>query len=109
VLFRSAPIERSFSGTVDEGNIYVRLVPKNERSIGAEAFANVLRAETKRVAGVTLSVFTSDFGGGRKQLQMQLRGNDLAALNQAAEMVETEVRKVPGAVDIGLSTKGQKP
>ena len=97
------------TGTVDEGNIYVRLVPKNERAMGAEAFANVLRAEMKRVAGVTLSVFTSDFGGGRKQLQMQLRGNDLAALNQAAEMVREEVRRVPGAVDIGLSTKGQKP
>jgi HAE1 family hydrophobic/amphiphilic exporter-1 len=97
------------TGTVDEGNIYVRLVPKNERSISAEQFANLLRDETKRVAGVTLSVFTSDFGGGRKQLQMQLRGPDLAALNAAAEMVRDEVRRVPGAVDIGLSTKGQKP
>jgi HAE1 family hydrophobic/amphiphilic exporter-1 len=97
------------TGTVDEGNIYVRLVPKNERSISAEQFASTLRSETKRVAGVTLSVFTSDFGGGRKQLQLQLRGNDPAALNQAAEMVKAEVTKVPGAVDIGLSTKGQKP
>ena len=97
------------TGTVDEGNIYVRLVPKNERSISAEEFANILRAETKRVAGVTLSVFTSDFGGGRKQLQMQLRGNDLVALNEAAEQVREVVSEVPGAVDIGLSTKGQKP
>src|SRR5206468_1078744 len=61
------------------------------------------------VPGVTLSVITSDFGGGRKQLQMQLRGPDLAALNAAAELGRDEVRKVPGAVDIGLSTKGQKP
>ena len=40
---------------------------------------------------------------------MQLRGNDPAALNLASEMVKAEVSKVPGAVDIGLSTKGQKP
>ena len=109
VLYTYTTLGNNATGTVDEGNIYVRLVPKDKRTLSAEAFANVLRAETKRVAGVTLSVFTSDFGGGRKQLQMQLRGNDLAALNQAAEMVEAEVRKVPGAVDIGLSTKGQKP
>ncbi|HZI42602.1 MAG TPA: efflux RND transporter permease subunit, partial [Gemmatimonadaceae bacterium] len=109
VLYTYTTLGSTSIGTVDEGNIYVRLVPKNQRSISAEQFANMLRAETKRVAGVTLSVFTSDFGGGRKQLQMQLRGNDLAALNQAAEMVKAEVQKVPGAVDIGLSTKGQKP
>src|SRR5438094_262027 len=109
VLYTYTTLGSSTVGTVDEGNLYVRLVPKNQRSISAEQFANLLRKETKRVAGVTLSVFTSDFGGGRKQLQMQLRGNDLAALNQAAEMVREEVRRVPGAVDIGLSTKGQKP
>ena len=97
------------SGTVDVGNIYVRLVPKSERSQSAEQIAAGLRAEMKRVAGVTLAVFTSDFSGGQKALQFQLKGNDLAALNQTAEQVMEIVRNTPGAVDIGLSTKGQKP
>jgi HAE1 family hydrophobic/amphiphilic exporter-1 len=92
------------SGTVDEGNIYVRLVPKTERDRSAEEIATELRAEMKRVAGVTLSVFTSDFSGGQKQLQFQLKGNDLAALNQAAEQVMEVVRDTRGAVDIGRST-----
>jgi HAE1 family hydrophobic/amphiphilic exporter-1 len=97
------------SGTVDVGNIYVRMVPKSERKESAEQFATRLRTEMKRVAGVTLAVFTSDFGGGQKQLQFQLRGNDLAALNLAADQVMDIVRNTKGAVDIGLSTKGQKP
>src|SRR5690349_7865640 len=97
------------SGTVDEGNIYVRLTPMNERSRSAEQMAQVLRDEMKNVAGVKLSVFTNDFAGGRKQLQFQLKGNDIAALNQAAAQVEQIVRATPGAVDISLSTKGQKP
>ncbi len=97
------------SGTVDEGAIYVRLVPKSERDVSAEEFAQVLRQDMKKVAGVTLSVFTNDFGGGRKQLQYQLRGNDLNSINIAAEQVLAIVRSTPGAVDIGLSTKGQKP
>jgi HAE1 family hydrophobic/amphiphilic exporter-1 len=97
------------TGTVDEGNIYVRLVPKNERDLSAEEFASVLRAEMNKVGGVTLAVFTSDFGGGQKQLQFQLKGNDLAALNVAADQVLQVVKATPGAVDVGLSTKGQKP
>ena len=97
------------SGTVDEGAIYVRLVPKNKRRVSAEQFAQVLRDEMKNVAGVTLSVFTNDFGGGRKQLQYQLRGNDLASLNLVADTILKIVKSTPGAEDVGLSTKGQKP
>src|SRR5207237_140376 len=55
VLYTYTTLGSSSIGTVDEGNIYVRLVPKNQRSISAEQFANLLRKETKRVAGVTLS------------------------------------------------------
>jgi HAE1 family hydrophobic/amphiphilic exporter-1 len=97
------------SGTVDEGNIYVRTVPKGKRSKSVEQLATELRAEMKSVAGVTLSVFTNDFGGGRKMLQFQMKGNDLRAINQGAEQVMEVVRNTPGAVDVGLSTKGQKP
>jgi hydrophobic/amphiphilic exporter-1 (mainly G- bacteria), HAE1 family len=97
------------SGTVDEGNIYVRLTPMDQRKRSAEEMAQVLRDEMKNVAGVKLSVFTNDFAGGRKQLQFQLKGNDIVALNQAAEQVQQIVLSTPGAVDVSLSTKGQKP
>jgi len=94
---------------VDEGNIYVRTVPKNKRTRSVEQLATQVRAEMTHMSGATISVFTSDFSGGFKQIQLQLRGQDVAALSQAAEMVRAEVQRVPGAVDIGLSTKGQKP
>jgi HAE1 family hydrophobic/amphiphilic exporter-1 len=97
------------TGTVDVGNIYVRLTPKTERSASAEQLATTMRAELKQVAGVTLAVFTSDFSGGRKQLQLQIRGGNLATLTSVAEQVKTAVERVPGAVDVSLSTKGQKP
>jgi hydrophobic/amphiphilic exporter-1 (mainly G- bacteria), HAE1 family len=97
------------TGGVDEGNIYVRTVAKGERTKSIEQLAEELRRETKQMSGASISVFTSDFSGGFKQIQLQLRGQDVAALAQAADMVRAEVEKVPGAVDIGLSTKGQKP
>jgi hydrophobic/amphiphilic exporter-1 (mainly G- bacteria), HAE1 family len=89
--------------------MYVRTSPRGERSKSVEDIASSLRGELTQIAGVTASVFTTDFGGGRKQLQFQIRGGDIATLTRAAEQVMAEVKAVPGAVDVGLSTKGQKP
>jgi HAE1 family hydrophobic/amphiphilic exporter-1 len=97
------------SGAVDVGNIYIKMVPKSDRDISAEKFAAILRTETQRVAGATLSVFATDWAGGMKQLQIEVRGTDPEAVNAAAEQVLAEVRQVPNAVDISLSSKGQKP
>ncbi|MEO7084374.1 MAG: efflux RND transporter permease subunit [Gemmatimonadaceae bacterium] len=109
VLYTYATLGNSATGGVDEGNIYVRTVGKDKRSKSVEELATEMRAETKRVVGASISVFTSDFSGGRKAIQLQLKGQDVAALAEAADMVKAEVEKVPGAVDIGLSTKGQEP
>jgi hydrophobic/amphiphilic exporter-1 (mainly G- bacteria), HAE1 family len=109
VLYTYTTLGNSATGGVDEGNIYVRTVAKSKRSVSIEELALELRHETARMSGATVSIFTSDFNAGFKAIQLQLRGQDVAALAQAADMVKAEVQKVPGAVDIGLSTKGLKP
>jgi len=109
VRYTYTTLGNATSEAVDEGNIYVRMVPKHDRDISAEDFASALREEVKRVGGATLAVFTSDFGGGRKQLMLQLKGTDLATISTAADEVLGQVRQVPNAVDIALSSKGQKP
>jgi HAE1 family hydrophobic/amphiphilic exporter-1 len=97
------------NGAVNNGNIYVRLVPKHTRDISATDLGEKIRLEVGRIGGATMNVFTNDFQGSQKQIQIQLRGGTPATLNQAAEMIMAEVKKVKGAVDVGLSTKGQKP
>jgi hydrophobic/amphiphilic exporter-1 (mainly G- bacteria), HAE1 family len=97
------------SGDVDVGSIYVRLVPKSDRSVGAEDFGRQLRREVGHIGGATMSVFTSDFGGAQKQIQIQLRGGTAQQLGALAEAIAEQVKQVKGAVDVGLSTKGQKP
>ena len=99
----------SATGSVDNGNIYVRLTPKHDRDIDAEALGSKIRREVGRIGGATMTVYTSQFGGQQKQIQLQLRGADAPTLNLAAEQLAAQVRQVPGAVDVGLSTKGQKP
>lgn len=96
------------SGAVDEAAVYVRLTPKHERARHQEDVAQELRKELQRVAGVTAWISGNTFGN-EKQIQIQIRGRETAELNRVAEQVSGVLRGVPGAVDVGLSTKGQKP
>jgi len=109
VRYTYATLGGASTGAVDEGNIYVRLTPKHERSLSAEALAAVMREKTGKITGARLSIFTSDFGGGRKQLLLEVRGNDIPGITATAEQVMAEVARVPNVVDLGLSSKGQKP
>jgi len=109
VLYTYTTLGNSATQGVDEGNIYVRTVGKDRRNVSIEQLAEELRHETAKMSGATISVFTSDFNAGFKSIQLQLRGQDVNALAQAADLVKAGVEKIPGAVDIGLSTKGQKP
>jgi HAE1 family hydrophobic/amphiphilic exporter-1 len=92
----------------DVAQIYVRLTPKKSRTRHQNDVAQALRDEIRRLSGVTAYI-TTGFAGGFRQIQVQLIGTDTDVLNGIAARVADEVRKVPGAVDVGLSSKGQRP
>jgi HAE1 family hydrophobic/amphiphilic exporter-1 len=94
---------------VDQSLIYVRLIPKADRDISQEALGAILRSEVSRVGGASVSVFTSGFGGAMKQIQIEMRGEDPTILTRLATRAADLVRQVPGAVDVGLSTRGERP
>ena len=60
-------------------------------------------------AGANITVFNNVWAGNFKQIQLEIRGPDARVLAGLADTVAAMVRSVPGAVDVGLSTKGQKP
>ncbi|MBC7895926.1 MAG: efflux RND transporter permease subunit, partial [Cytophagaceae bacterium] len=97
------------AGAVDIGRLYVKLVGKEDRSMTVEPFATMLRDELVTVGGATVAVFATDWAGGRKQVQIELRGTNTEELNAFALNALAEVKKVPGAVDVALSSKGQRP
>ncbi|HSC32470.1 MAG TPA: efflux RND transporter permease subunit [Gemmatimonadaceae bacterium] len=94
---------------VDQAHVYARLVPKADRSLSEDQLGEILRRELQRIGGATPSVFTSGFGGTMKQIQIQIRGNDQSVLRTFAEQAARVSAQVPGAVDVGLSVRGQKP
>ena len=96
------------SESVDEATIFVKLHAKHERDRSQQQVSAELRREFARLGGATASISTGGFGD-MKQIQLQLQGPDTATLQKLADRVAAVVRQVPGAVDVGLSTKGQKP
>jgi HAE1 family hydrophobic/amphiphilic exporter-1 len=93
---------------VDEGIVYVRLKPKRDRDRHQKAIEAGLRAKLVTLGGVTAAIGSGNFEN-KKQIQLQLQGPDSRELNRLAALVRAEVAQVPGAVDVGLSTRGQKP
>ena len=96
------------TGAVDEGVVYVRLRPKRERHRHQTLIEEELRGRLVRLGGVAASIGSGNFENA-KQIQLQLQGPDSRQLSLLAEVVKKEVERVPGAVDVGLSTRGQKP
>jgi len=96
------------TGAVDEGQIYVALTRKDTREMHQEEIAATLRRRFSEVGGVVASVSTSGFDN-QKQIQIQVKGPDIVELGRLANEILGLVRSVPGAVDAGLSTRGQKP
>ncbi len=99
----------SGSGDVTQASIYVKLIPKADRSLAQWELAEVFRKQLATIGGVDAYVFSSGFGGAQKEVQLQVQGSDEASMEHASLMIEDAIRKVPGTADIGLSTKGQKP
>ncbi len=100
----------SGTGAVDAASVYVRLVPKADRKLKQRDVAAQLRGELRRVGGVTAYLLESGGpGGGQKQVQLQLQGSESHTLARLADQVLAIAKRTPGAVDVGLSSKGDKP
>ena len=97
------------SAEVDNASVYVRLKPKKERSISQNQLGQQLRTRLRMLGGATAYIYASGFGGAQKQLQLQLQGPDPNILQQLADRIENVVKQTKGAVDVGLSTRAQKP
>ena len=106
VLYTFTTVGSAEGGAVDEASVYVRLAPKDERERSQQEMEQVVRAEARGLGGVR-AFLTGGFGPER-QIQVQVTGPDLAVLQVLAERLAEAIDRVPGAVDVGLSSRGQK-
>ncbi len=100
-------INSSGRGTVTDADIYIRLVPLQERDFSQFDVMSDARKMLLRFAGVRGAVtFLSPFGSGgrgQSQLEFNIRGPDMNRLGEYAQQIMDKMRRVPGLTDIDTS------
>ncbi|MCD6161536.1 MAG: efflux RND transporter permease subunit [candidate division Zixibacteria bacterium] len=95
----------------NEGNVFVKLVPIEERDKSAGELTAQARHDLANIAGLTIQVLPEkgEGGGGNQQVEFSVRGPDFEIVKELAEKVENAMREAPGGVDFENSEKLARP
>jgi len=85
------------------GRIYVDIGKSTRRKRSANELATELRAQVARLVGAEYTVLDDLNNGAQKPVQIRFSGTDSRRLLEIANGFMDKLRKVPGAVDVGLS------
>ena len=105
VLARSLPetVATNSNVTPGGGRIYVDIGKSHLRQRSAIQVAEDLRRLTGRLVGAEYVVLDDLNNGAQKPVQIRFTGPDSRQLLEITNAYMTQLRRVPGAVDVGLS------
>lgn len=109
VDYTFATIGASASGAMNEGLIYIKLKPKDQRQMSDYDLRSWLRTKFSSYGLATTSVEEVNDMGDSKPIQISVRGSDLAELDRISTRLADLVRAVPGAADVDRSLDRDKP
>jgi hydrophobic/amphiphilic exporter-1 (mainly G- bacteria), HAE1 family len=101
-----------FRGTPNNGSVFVKLVPREERKRTVFDLQNELRPQLRRIPGVSPSISASQmsiFGGRGRPIQINVQGPEVTRLKLAAAQVLEAVKEVPGIAEPNSSDEGDIP
>ncbi|MBW2168401.1 MAG: efflux RND transporter permease subunit, partial [Deltaproteobacteria bacterium] len=91
------------------GQVFLELLPSEERSITANEVLNRWRNLVGEIPGAERVIFTTLTGGpGGNPIEIQLIGNDFVELKRAAEELKAEIARYQGTFDITHNFKPGK-
>jgi hydrophobic/amphiphilic exporter-1 (mainly G- bacteria), HAE1 family len=100
-----------FRGTPNNGNVGIRLKPKDERDRTMFEIQNELRGRLRQIPGIrpTIQGQSSIFGGRGQPIRINVQGPEITRLKIAADRVLQVVRAVPGVAEPNSSEEGDIP
>nr|MDQ3027913.1 efflux RND transporter permease subunit [Pseudomonadota bacterium] len=109
-LARSIPETKATNSSVfaGGGRVYVDIGKSTQRARSAADIAIELRAHLARIVGAEYTVLDDINNGVRKPVQIQFSGPDSRRLMAITSDFMEKLKKVPGAVDVGLSEQEPK-
>ncbi|WP_395701995.1 efflux RND transporter permease subunit [Aquabacterium sp.] len=104
-LARTMPETKATNATVNVGGgrVYVDVGKSPTRKRSAIEIAKELRVLTARLVGAEYTVLDDLNNGAQKPVQIRFTGPDSRKLLEITNAFMDKLRKVPGAVDVGLS------
>jgi multidrug efflux pump subunit AcrB len=95
---------------VNKGVLYVNLVPKSDRPMSQKEFEQEMRSKFTEIPGARISfASTGGAGGQSKDLSIVLKSNNPQELKMAADALESQMRQIPGLVEVSSSASLVKP
>jgi HAE1 family hydrophobic/amphiphilic exporter-1 len=109
-LARTLPetVATNSSINITGGRVYVDIGKSTERKRSAAEVAVSLRAAVSTLVGAEYVVQDDLNNGGGKPVQIRFSGEDSRKLMEITSDFMEKLRKVPGAVDVGLSEQDPK-
>ncbi len=98
-----------------EGEVDIQLVPKSERSITTEAFAEKIKPFVKKAMapGAKLPVMQMKIKGirqiGTQDVEVKIQGGDMQAIYDAAKQAAAKLNETPGLSGVNISMDMTKP
>ena len=109
-LARMIPETKATNSNVKPGGgrVYMDIGKSNQRKRSAELIGNDIRERLKRLVGAEYVVLDDINNGAQKPVQIQFYGADSRRLTQITTDFMEAMKKIPGAVDVGLSEQEPK-
>jgi HAE1 family hydrophobic/amphiphilic exporter-1 len=109
VSYTFTTIGAGSSAAINEGVVYVKLKPKRQRPLSADALRGQLRSELAGYGGALTSIEDVADMGDARPMQLSVQGPDMKGLDRLSAQIMDVIRRVPGAVDIDRSLDRDNP